>query len=153
MLSGRHHCLMDDKGRVALPAALHAGLGVVGAGDDQGRFVLSCSLFDPCLVGRTEAAFEAEAAKMRALPASHPAAVAYMRFVVGTAESIAVDRFGRVNIPKAMREHAGLERDLVWVGAFDKVELWSQARLDDNRRNLSTDDLASIRAFLTSHSL
>jgi MraZ protein len=152
MLSGQHNCVMDEKGRLALPVALHAGLGVTEAAEGA-TFVLTASLFDPCLIGQPTSAFEAQAARIRALPPSHPAAVAYMRFVVGSAARISVDRAGRVNIPKELREQAGLERDVVWVGAFDKVELWSRARFDDNRRNLSADDLAAIRTFLTSHDL
>jgi MraZ protein len=152
MLSGQHNCLMDEKGRVALPAALHAGLGV-GDGRDGAAFVLTGSLFDPCLIAQTESAFEAQAAKMRVLPPSHPAAVAYMRFVVGSAHRLTVDRAGRVNIPRELREQAALERDVVWIGAFDKVELWSRVRFDDARKNLSADDLAAIRAFMTSHDL
>jgi MraZ protein len=152
MLCGQHNCLMDEKGRVALPAALHAGLGV-GDGHEGASFVLTSSLFDSCLIAQTEAAFAAQAAKMRTLPPSHPAAVAYMRFVVGSAERVAVDRAGRVNIPRELRDHAGLERDVVWVGAFDKVELWNRARFVDARQNLTPDELSSIRAFMTSHDL
>jgi MraZ protein len=152
MLSGQHNCLMDEKGRVALPAALHAGLGV-GDGNDGAVFILTGSLFDPCLIAQTEAAFEAQATKMRTLAPSHPAAVAYMRYVVGSAHTLSVDRAGRVNIPRELREQAALERDVVWVGAFDKVELWSRTRFDEARKKLSVDDLAAIRAFMTSHDL
>jgi MraZ protein len=152
MLCGQHNCLMDEKGRVALPAALHAGLGV-GDGNDGAVFVLTLSLFDPCLIAQTEATFEAQAAQIRSLPRSHPAVVKYMRFVVGSAERLVVDRAGRVNIPRELRDHAGLERDVVWIGAFDKVELWSRARFVEARKNLTPDDLAAIREFMTSHDL
>jgi len=132
MLSGQYECVMDEKGRVAFPAPFRAALGLTGDdGDVLGRFQLTREPFDGCLVARTEAAFEDLLKKVLAMPRSEPLTQHYRRFVVGSAHEIVIDRAGRVNIPKRLREYAGLGRDVIWVGELDNVELWSRERLDE----------------------
>ncbi len=155
MIFGQHHCLMDEKGRVAFPAALRPALAsstTVGE-DDVTRFVLTQSLYEPCLVGMTEVEFRALADKIRALPPSTPAVSMFKRFVIAPATVATIDKAGRVNVPKEQREYAGLERDCVWLGVVDKIELWSRARYDELRQKHTESDLAAARAFLAEHGL
>ncbi len=159
MIFGLHHCLMDDKGRVAFPAALRPALvddneaAVIVADDVATRFILTQSLYEPCLVGMTEAAFAAQAKKVQALPPSHPAVALYKRFVIAPATLATIDKVGRVSVPREQREYAGLERDCVWLGVLDRLELWSRGRYDELRRKHAEEDLASTRAFLAEHGL
>lgn len=159
MIFGFHHCLMDEKGRVAFPAALRPalapkGMQVVAEGDDDvARFVITQSLYDPCLVGMTEADFQAQAKKVAELPPSHPAVAAFKRFVIASASIVTIDRAGRVSVPKELRDHAGLERDAVWLGVIDKIELWSKPRFDELRKKHVEGDVAATRDFLAQHGL
>ena len=162
MIFGFHHCLMDEKGRVAFPAALRPALApralVAASTDNDGddvvdRFVITQSLYDPCLVGMTEADFQAQAHKVAALPPSNPAVAAYKRFVIASASVVTIDKAGRVNVPKELREHAGLDRDCVWLGVIDKIELWSKPRFDELRKKHADEDLAATREFLAGHGL
>ena len=155
MIFGLHHCLMDEKGRVAFPAALRPALVDDEAAPDDvaNRFILTQSLYEPCLVGMTEAAFSAQAKKVQALPPSHPAVALYKRFVIAPATVATIDKVGRVSVPREQRDYAGLERDCVWLGVLDRLELWSRARYDELRRKHAEEDLASTRAFLAEHGL
>lgn len=165
MIFGLHHCLMDEKGRIAFPAALRpalaprslavaaADVGDDGKDDDVARFVLTQSLYDPCLVGMTEGDFQAQAKKIGELPPSHPAVAAFKRFVIASASVVTIDRAGRVSVPKELRDHAGLERDAVWLGVIDKIELWSKPRFDELRKKHAELDLDATREFLARHGL
>lgn len=155
MIFGQHHCLMDEKGRVAFPAALRPALvsSTAGADEEVTRFVLTQSLYEPCLVGMTEADFKALADKIKALPPSTPAVSMFKRFVIAPATVATIDKAGRVNVPKEQREYAGLERDCVWLGVVDKIELWSRAKYDELRQKQSATDLEAARAFLAEHGL
>jgi MraZ protein len=153
MLMGQHHVLMDDKGRVAFPAALRALCDGTLDQDGVGRFVLTHSLFDHCLVGQSEGAFAEKAAKLRALPPSTPAVTFYKRHVIATAAIVTVDKVGRIGTSKEQREYAGLERECVWLGMEDGVELWNRARFEALSRSISAEDLATARAFLGEHGL
>jgi MraZ protein len=150
MFQGLHNCLMDDKGRVAFPAPLRASLEKMGAGES---FILTQSLYEPCLVGMSEADFQAQAEKIRQLPPSNPAVVHFKRFVIAPATLVTIDRAGRVGVPKELREYAGLERECVWAGVVEKIEFWSKARWDELRRAQSADGLEKTREFLERHGL
>ena len=61
------------------------------------------------------------------------------RVYIGSAKEVSLDSNGRLLIPKSMREYAGLQREVVWVGQIDKVELWSQAEWDEVQAEAQAD--------------
>jgi MraZ protein len=154
MFQGLHSCLMDEKGRVAFPAPLRASLEKLGVWGENGEsFILTQSLYEPCLVAMTEQDFTAQAEKLRQLPPSNPAVVQFKRFVIAPASLVPIDRAGRVGVPKELREYAGLERECVWAGVVEKIELWSKARWDELRRAQDATALEKTREFLERHGL
>lgn len=141
---------MDEKGRVAFPAPLRAALEKMSGATDT--FVVTQSLFEPCLVAMSEADFASQAEKVRALPPSNPAVMQFKRFVIAPANVVTIDRVGRIGVPKELREYAGLERECVWAGVVERIEFWSKARWDDLRR-AEPADLEKIRQYLEHHGL
>lgn len=154
MFQGLHNCLMDEKGRIAFPAPMRAALEKVAAHAADGEsFILTQSLYEPCLVAMSEPDFAAQAEKVRQLPPSNPAVVQFKRFVIAPATLVTIDRAGRVGVPKELREYAGLERECVWAGVVEKIELWSKARWDELRRAQDAAALERTREFLERHGL
>lgn len=141
---------MDDKGRLAFPASFRAALEKAGTPD---RVMLTQSFHDDCLVALTEAEFQAAAEKIRQLPPSNPAVMAFKRYFIAPATPLVVDKAGRVNVPKELREYAGLEREVMWVGVVERIELWSKQRWDENnaRRKSDASEREAMRAFLEHH--
>lgn len=152
MFQGLHHHLLDEKGRLALPAPFRAQLAEVEAPD---RFVLTQSFYEPCLVAWTEADFAARAERVRALPPSNPAVMDFKRVVIASATLTSVDKANRVSIPKELRDYAGLEREVVWAGVDENIELWSKARWDERnaRRLADRGALDESRRFFEQHGL
>ena len=164
MIFGRHDVLMDEKGRVAFPAGLRPALATGGepdhlsagadvASDANNRFILTQSIYEPCLVGMTEAAFTEQAKKIAALPPSHPAVSHFKRFFIAPATVAIIDKAGRVNVPKEQREYASLDRECVWLGVVDRIELWSRSRYDELRRRHAAENLDNTRDYLAGHGL
>lgn len=147
MFRGRHELLLDDKGRVAFPADLRGELERQTGG---ATFVLTQSMFEPCLVAMTEEAFQAAADKIRALPASNPAVRAFKRVVIASSFVLTPDKAGRVTIPKELRGYAGLEREVMWAGVLDNIEIWSKTRWDarEAARLADTESLEAMRETL-----
>ncbi len=54
----------------------------------------------------------------------------YSRVFFASASDETPDRQGRVTIPPALREYAGLQRDCVVIGANTRLEIWDAAGLD-----------------------
>jgi MraZ protein len=135
MFRGLHLLLLDEKGRVAFPAPLRAELQELDGSD---RFILTQSFYEPCLVAHPEKDFAARAERVRALPPSNPAVMEFKRVVIASATTVTIDKAGRVSVPKELRDYAGLEREVVWAGLDDTIELWSKARWDEkNARRLA----------------
>ena len=99
-----------------------------------------------------EADFAAQAEKVRQLPPSNPAVMQFKRFVIAPANVCTIDKVGRIGVAKELREYAGLERECVWAGVVERIELWSKARWDELRR-AEPADLEKIRDYLERHGL
>ena len=51
-----------------------------------------------------------------------------MRFFLAGAASVEVDKQGRILLPANLREYAGIDKEVVSVGVFSRVEIWSKER-------------------------
>lgn len=132
---GTHTPRLDDKGRLILPARFRdelAGGVVITKGQER------------CLYVFPMAEFSRIADQLHQQPMTHKAARAYSRVFFASAHDEIPDRQGRVTIPIHLREYAGLNRDLVVIGASTRVEVWDKQAWDSYLAD-SEDDFASIQ--------
>jgi len=52
------------------------------------------------------------------------------RIYVSAAEESELDRSGRILVPGHFREHAHLDKEVLWAGNLTKIELWAKQRWD-----------------------
>lgn len=117
MFLGQYERSLDDKGRLAIPAELRAGLGN-GAILTQGS--------DTCLCIYPAAKWEALAQAANDLQDLRPEARQYARKLFSSAVPCEFDRQGRVGIPAFLREYAGLRGDITIAGVGSRVEIWER---------------------------
>ena len=67
----------------------------------------------------------------------------YSRVLFSGASDELPDRQGRVTIPGHLREYAGLDRELVVIGASTRVEIWDKQSWEAYLE-ASEDDFADI---------
>jgi MraZ protein len=116
MFMGEYRSSLDDKGRLSVPAAFRAGLGegfVVTRGLDRSLFLFPA------------AAWEELAGRLRELPLGRADARSLTRYLFASAQVADVDSRGRMLVPSHLRAHAAIQREAVWVGVGNRVELWS----------------------------
>ena len=70
-----------------------------------------------------------------------PARTAFERVIFGGAKALTFDSTGRVSLPKELIDHAGLEKQGVFIGMGKRFEIWDPARHADQ----AVDDLAFAR--------
>ncbi len=123
---GRYLHSLDAKGRVAIPQRFRESLG---GGDEALRLVMTV---DPegCLVVYPEAVWQELEGKWHSLPQMNDELKTYLRFMVGWASDGALDRQGRILVPPPLREYAGLEHDVWFVGVLQNFEIWNGDRLE-----------------------
>jgi len=119
MLLGEYEHTLDEKNRLTLPARFREAFGagvVVTRGMDGCLFVFTREAWEAFVRVRLEGLnpFSKEARQMN-------------RFMFAGAAEAELDKQGRVMLPPALIQHAGLGREVVVAGVRDHVEIWNRA--------------------------
>ena len=117
MFMGEYSHTIDAKGRLIIPSRFREQLGE--------EFVLTKGL-DGCLSIYPMDEWTAFEEKLRALPLTNKNARTFSRFFVAGATTCELDKQGRILLPAALREYAGIEKDAVLVGMGSRIEIWSR---------------------------
>jgi len=141
MFRGQYEHAIDEKGRTSLPARFRDGLAAQG----DIRLIVTKALFDPCLHAYPLRAWEELEAKIAALPQFDPNVVAFRRRYLSAAVECELDKQGRILVPPALRDHAGLVKEVLWAGMGVTAELWSRERWE-KAQLMSETELASFKA-------
>jgi len=132
MFMGEYNHTIDTKGRIIMPSKFRAELGE--------EFVVTLGL-DGCLFVYPLDEWTSFVNELKKLPGNKEARQLQRYFMAGAA-SCEIDKQGRILLPAKLREHAGLEKDVVFVGVLSKIELWSKERWDENNCYDDMDDIA-----------
>ena len=115
MFSGTHTPKLDEKGRLFLPAKfrdeMREGL-VITRGQERALDI------------RTRADFALFTEKFKNASQTDAGTRAYGRMLFALASEQVPDKQGRVTITPELRQYAGLERDAVVIGVYDRIEVW-----------------------------
>ncbi|GFN24085.1 MAG: division/cell wall cluster transcriptional repressor MraZ [Thermoanaerobacteraceae bacterium] len=117
MFIGEYHHVIDDKGRLIMPARFREELGE--------RFIVTRGL-DNCLFVYPLRGWEEMEQKLKSLPFTRADVRAFVRFFFSGATECELDRQGRILVPANLREYARLEKDVVIAGVSSRVEIWSR---------------------------
>lgn len=66
------------------------------------------------------------------------------RFLIGGAIEISIDKLGRFLIPESLFQHAGLKKEVVFLGLINWIEVWDKEKWDKRVEYLKThgDEIA-----------
>lgn len=115
MFLGTHTPRLDEKGRLFLPAKFRDELSeglVVTRGQEHCLYVWPTDEFRAFTTG------------LRKDSVTNRKNRDFMRMLFAGASAESADRQGRVTLPPQLRSYAGLERDCVVIGAYNRVEIW-----------------------------
>lgn len=115
-MTGQYAHNIDAKGRLFIPARLREELGQT--------FHVTVGM-DHCLSVYSDESWAAFTDKVRSLPYSKAKA---LRPLFANAVDCEPDGQGRILIPAKLREYAGLQKEVVVIGSFDRAEIWNAER-------------------------
>jgi MraZ protein len=121
MFLGTYAPRLDEKSRLVLPAKFREQLAdglVITKGQER------------CLYVWPLAEFRTVTERLREAPVTSKPARDYMRVLFAGAHDEIPDKQGRVTLPQALREYAGLSRDCAVIGANNRVEVWDATAWD-----------------------
>ena len=119
---------------------------------DTSRSCIACnkaaSFIDPCLIAYPVAEWQALEQRVRKLPRFDPAVVQLKRLLVSGATECPIDKNGRILIPPVLRQFAGLDREIIWAGMTDTIEIWSKDGWDHMFEQARGPDLPELKEAL-----
>ena len=120
---GTHIHTLDDKGRVSVPASFRRML----TGED---LYLNREL-DNCLVlYQAEKWEQIRTGFEQKLSRSNKQHRLFLRWVGAKLKPVTIDSQGRIAIPADMQEAAGIHSEVMFLGQFDRIELWGPQKYE-----------------------
>ncbi|SQK76696.1 cell division protein MraZ [Tatumella ptyseos] len=149
MFRGATQVNLDGKGRIAVPTRYREIL----IGESQGQMVCTIDLHQPCLLLYTLPEWEVIERKLSRLSTMNPAERRVQRLLLGHASECQMDNAGRLLLASTLRQHAGLQKEIMLVGQFNKFELWDkpawyqQIREDIESESAQGNSLSDCRIY------
>ena len=125
--TGTINAKLDAKGRVFFPAAFRKQMA-----EGEGEFVLRRDIYQPCLVIYPTFVWEneVEILRRRLNRWNRQEAMIFRQFLAD-AESMTLDSSGRFLLSKRLLKIAEIDKELVFVGMDDRIEIWSKEKMDE----------------------
>ena len=131
---GTYYHNIDVKGRMNFPTKLRECLGT--------PFFITKGIDQVCLTVYAQEEWDRLAAKVAAMPESKGGII--KRWILSGAAEVTPDKQGRILIPQNLRQFAGLEKDVVVIGANNKAEIWEKSRWEALNDAMNREELLSV---------
>ena len=136
MFIGEHKQKMDTKGRVVVPSKFRDELG--------NQVVVTKGSGENCLYAFSRESWEKVVSKLEELPMTNMKVRNFNRFFLAGASNLEADKLGRVLVNSALREYALLDKEVVWVGVGNRMEIWDVDKWKENSDKFIGDSEDSI---------
>lgn len=135
MFIGEYSHSVDEKKRLAVPSRFRAEL--------KNKAVVTRGL-DKCLFVYTMKAWEELAGKLGTLPVGEADTRSFTRLMLAGAVDVDVDKQGRILIPDYLKEYAGLAKNVVIAGLYNRLEIWDEKKWNEYKKKAekNSDEIA-----------
>ncbi len=116
MFFGEHSHTLDAKNRLFIPAQLREELGA--------RFIICKSPpGNTCIFAYTEERFRELGQQIK-----EKAGLRQQRFAFEGVTTVETDKSGRITLNQKLCDYAGLTKNVVVFGAYDRIEIWEEEK-------------------------
>ncbi len=126
---------IDTKKRLAVPFKFRNEL--------KNKIVVTRGL-DKCLFIYPMKTWENLADKLGTMPVGEASTRSFVRLMLAGAVDVEVDSQGRVLIPDYLKEYAGLAKNVIVAGLYNRLEIWDEKKWNEYKKKAekSTDEIA-----------
>lgn len=128
MLLSQYEGRISEKRQVGFPKKFRAELGdtlIITKGFDKQLLIVGQKYWETLLAGTEETSFIDKNARE------------VQRFLLGNAVAVTIDAKGRFIVPAYLKEYAGIEEDIVFVGVNKYIEVWSKKAWEEQQAYLA----------------
>ncbi|MDO6427173.1 MULTISPECIES: division/cell wall cluster transcriptional repressor MraZ [Thalassotalea] len=122
MFRGTSSITLDSKSRITIPTKYREEL----VADCQGKMVCTVDIQHACLLLYPLPEWEEIELKLCGLSSMNPQERLLQQVLLGNASDCEMDKSGRLLINGPLRNHAGLDKNVMLVGQLKKFEIWSE---------------------------
>ena len=135
MFIGEYQHSIDPKKRLAVPIKFR--------GELKNKVVVTRGL-DKCLFIYPMKVWEKLAEKLGALPVGESGTRSFVRTMLAGGTDVEVDKQGRVLIPDYLKAYAGLKKEVVIAGLYNRLEIWDERKWREYKQGAekNTDEIA-----------
>jgi len=135
MFIGSYQHSLDQKGRIAVPAKFRLSLG---------ENIVINRYLDHCLAIYSQEGWQKEYDSLMSLNQNKQEVRKYVRAMTSQAFDLQLDVQGRINVPTTLAQLASLDKDCIFIGAGDHVELWSKEGWEQYNSSLTDEEILNI---------
>lgn len=136
---GEYEATVDAKGRFLLPAGFKKQLP-----EEAGsQFVVNRG-FEKCLTLFPMKSWEPIFSEISKLNDFDPKVREFRRFFLNGATVLELDSAGRLLLPPNLKEHAGIDKDIVLVAAMNKIEIWDKNKYQQLFESFSPEAFSQL---------
>lgn len=117
---GHYKNSLDNKGRVFVPVEFRKALlpednltYVLTRGPENCILMFSYSVWNELIKDLKDKSYQDKSVRDR------------LRSLSITTKKVTLDQQGRIILPKELMEYAGIEKEVLFIAFFDKIELWN----------------------------
>lgn len=135
MIIGEYKSTIGDKKRVSLPKKFREQLGeeiILTRGYEDSLILVNKGMWERIAKDVINGSFINKNVRDTS------------RFLIGGAIEISIDKLGRFLIPESLFQHAGLKKEVVFLGLINWIEVWDKEKWDKRVEYLKThgDEIA-----------
>lgn len=124
MFSGRYDHTLDEKGRISIPSKFREILKV--RYDER----LMITTMDGCLYAYPYEEWKTIEEKAANFKVTRPEDKIIKRLFFSGVMECSLDKLGRILLPPPHREYAGINRDVIFTGGLERMEIWAKERFE-----------------------
>lgn len=135
MFIGEYQHSIDPKKRLAVPSKFRSEL--------KSKVVVTRGL-DKCLFVYPMKAWEEIAGKLGSMPVGEATTRSFVRLMLAGATDCEIDKQGRILVPDYLKEYAGLDKNVMIAGLFNRLEIWDEKKWAEYKKNAekNSDEIA-----------
>ncbi len=136
---GQYQHSVDNKGRVSFPAKLRKSLNPKA----QERFTILRGL-EPCLYVYPEDEWQKVEDKLSEINSFSKEGRTVKRNFLRFAEDLSLDKQNRISLSATLREWASIDRQAIFIGSGERIEVWSPKQLEEIDSDLSFESYQEL---------
>ncbi|KKR03112.1 MAG: Protein MraZ [Parcubacteria group bacterium GW2011_GWF2_39_13b] len=130
MLIGEYKHTIDAKKRLAVPAKLRKEIG---------RGAVLTRGLDNSLALYPAKEWQKMVEKLNQLPTGKLDARGFNRIILAGAVPVETDSLGRILIPDYLKDYAGLKKNVVIAGIYNRLEIWDEEKWEAYKKRMEAE--------------